>query len=55
MKTQKFKLSQINHDVNNNFVLCSIVLKDGSVLKEKFIGYRLSEAKKRFLITINSL
>lgn len=52
---KKYKLSDINHDANNNFIICSIVLNDGSKVKEKYIGYSLSEAKRNFLQIINNL
>lgn len=55
MKTKKIKLSDINHDVNNNFILCSIILNDGSYIKEKYIGHNLCDAKKTFLRMINNL
>jgi hypothetical protein len=51
----KIKLSDVNHEINANFILCSIVLNDGSYIKEKFIGYNLCEAKKRFLNNIKNL
>lgn len=55
MKNTKLKLSDINHEVSNNFIVCSIVLNDGSYIKEKYIGYNLCEAKKKFLQMIKSL
>lgn len=55
MKNSKFKLSDINHEVNNNVIICSIVLNDGSYIKEKYIGYNLCESKKKFLKMIQSL
>jgi hypothetical protein len=51
----KIKLSDVNHEVYPNFILCSIVLNDGSYIKEKFIGYNLCEAKKRFLNNLKNL
>lgn len=38
----------INTEVMYNFILCSYRCKDGSLLKEKYIGYRQSEAKNLF-------
>lgn len=55
MKNSNYKLSEINHEVNNNFIVCSIVLNDGSYIKEKYIGYNLCEAKKKFLQMIKTL
>lgn len=55
MKNSKYKLSDINHEVNNSFTICSIVLNDGSYIKEKYIGYNLCEAKKKFLQMIKTL
>jgi hypothetical protein len=50
-----YKLSDITHEVKPNFILCSIVTNDGSYIKEKYIGYKLGEAKQKFLHLINSL
>lgn len=50
-----YKLNDINYERKPNFILCSIVLNDGSYVKEKYIGYNLCEAKKKFLTLINSL
>lgn len=54
MKNQ-IKLQDITHEVKPNFILCSIVLNDGSYIKEKYIGYNLCDAKKTFLRMIKSL
>jgi hypothetical protein len=50
-----YQLKDINHEVKANFILCSIVLNDGSYVKEKYIGYNLCEAKRKFLQLINSI
>ena len=55
MKKTKLKLSDINHEVNTNNIVCSIVLNNGSYIKEKYIGYNLCEAKRKFLQMLNSL
>ena len=55
MENSKIKLSDINHEVNKNNVVCSIVLNDGSYIKERYIGYNLCEAKRKFLQKIKSL
>ena len=51
----KVRLKDINHEIKPNFILCSIVLKDGSYIKEKYIGYNLCESKRLFLKLINNL
>lgn len=51
----KITLKSINHEVKENFIVCSIVLKDGSVIKEKYIGYNLCEAKRKFLQLLKSM
>ena len=55
MKKQIIKLSDINHEVNANNIVCSIVTNDGSYIKERYIGYNLCEAKRKFLQMLNSL
>ena len=50
-----YELKDITHEVKSNFILCSIVTKDGSYIKEKYIGYKVGEAKQKFLQLINSL
>jgi hypothetical protein len=55
MKNTKIKLSDINHEVNANNIVCSIVTNDGSYIKERYIGYNLCEAKRKFLQMLNSL
>ena len=51
----KIKLKDINHEVKENFILCSIVLKDGSHIKQKYIGHNLCEAKRNFLQLLKSM
>ena len=51
----KITLKDINYEVKENFILCSIVLKDGSYIKQKYIGYNLCEAKNNFLQLIKSM
>ena len=50
-----YTLKDINHEVKPNFIICSIVTKSGDYIKEKYIGYNLCEAKKKFLSLINDL
>ncbi len=42
------ELKDITTEVKSNFILCTFLCSDGSLIKEKYIGYRLSEAKKKF-------
>jgi len=51
----KITLKDINHEVKENFILCSIVLKDGSHIKQKYIGHNLCEAKRNFLQLLKSM
>jgi hypothetical protein len=41
-------LSHITTEQKANFIICSYVCKDGSVIKEKYIGYTLTESKRQF-------
>lgn len=43
------KLQDITAEVKPNFILCSVICKDGSLIKEKYFFTSLSEAKKDFL------
>jgi hypothetical protein len=52
---KNLKLSDINYTINASNILCSIVLNDGSYIKRKYIGYNLCQAKKSFLIYVNTL
>jgi len=54
MNTQ-IELKDINYERKASFILCSITLNDGSYIKQKYIGYNLCEAKKRFLQLIKSI
>ena len=49
------KLKDISHEIKPGFILCSIILNDGSYIKEKYIGYSLCEAKKIFLQMLNRI
>lgn len=49
------ELKDIIHTVYPSHILCTYVCDDGSVLKEKYIGYSLSEAKKIFLAKYKDL
>lgn len=55
MTKEKYTLKDISYEVKPNFILCSIVTNDGSYIKEKYIGYKLSEAKNKFKNLLNSL
>jgi hypothetical protein len=55
MKPETFKLSDISTEIKPNFILCSIVTKDGSYIKEKYIGYKLGEAKNKFSQMLKTL
>jgi hypothetical protein len=55
MKRQTFKLSDISTEIKPNFILCSIVTKDGSLITEKYFSYKLGEAKNKFLQMLKTL
>lgn len=42
------QLKDINHQTNANRTVLKYICKDGSVIKESYIFYSLSEAKKKF-------
>jgi hypothetical protein len=43
------KIQDLTHEYKANFILISYLCKDGSLIKKKYIDYKLSEAKKLFL------
>lgn len=45
----KVKLKDLTHEDKGNFILISYLCSDGSLIKNKYIGYKLSECKKLFL------
>jgi hypothetical protein len=45
---EKIELKNIQHKVNNSNIICSFLCSDGSLIKEKYIGYSLSSAKRTF-------
>jgi hypothetical protein len=51
----KATLKDISAEIMPNFILCRYVCPDGSVIKNKYIGYKLTEAKRMFLDLINSM
>lgn len=52
---QKFTLKDIEAITYPSLIHCSIVLEDGSYVSEKYIGYKLGEAKKKFLELLKTL
>lgn len=42
------KLKDINYEIFPSHILCSYRCNDGTLLKKKYIGYSLTEAKKVF-------
>ena len=49
------KLKEIQYSISRNFIQLEFRCKDGSLLKEKFIGYKLPEAKKLFKAKYNNI
>lgn len=45
----KVKISDLTHEYKANFILISFLCSDGSLIKKKYINYKLSECKKLFL------
>jgi hypothetical protein len=46
---RNIKLKNLTHEYKANFILVSYLCKDGSLIKKKYIDYKLTEAKKLFL------
>jgi hypothetical protein len=47
MKT--IELKDLTYTINTNNIQISFLCKDGSLIKKKYIGYKLGEAKQLFL------
>jgi hypothetical protein len=55
MKTlKKIKLKDITTEINANFILCKYLDAAGNVIKMKYQFYSLTQAKKQFLIYLNT-
>jgi hypothetical protein len=52
---QQVTLKEIEYQIKQNFIVCSILLNDGSRIKQKYIGYNLCEAKRKFLELLKSM
>jgi len=42
------KAKDITHEYNNNYTILRYICKDGSVIKHKYMYYKLSECVKMF-------
>lgn len=47
MKT--IELKDLTHTINSNNIQISYLCTDGSLIKKKYIGYKIGEAKQLFL------
>lgn len=43
------KLKDLTATINTNNIQISFLCKDGSLIKKKYVGYKIGEAKQRFL------
>ncbi len=55
MAKKKITLKDIIAITFPSLIHCSIVLDDGSFISEKYIGYKLGEAKKKFLELLKNM
>jgi 5S rRNA maturation endonuclease (ribonuclease M5) len=42
------KTKEINHEYKREFIIFTYIDKAGNLIKQKYIGYKLPEAKKLF-------
>jgi hypothetical protein len=47
MKT--IKLKDLTHTINTNNIQISFLCENGSLIKKKYVGYKLGESKQLFL------